>query len=115
MRLLFDQNVSHRLCSALAREFPGCAHVRDFGLERADDLTIWTFALEQGYTIVSKDEDFRQRSFVCGHPPKVVWLNVGNCPTDQIVETLRFHIEDLGAFDADPDASFLILRRPSRT
>ena len=109
MRLLFDQNLSHRLCSALAREFPSSAHVRDLGLERADDLTIWTFAREQGYTIVSKDEDFRQRSFLYGHPPKVVWLRVGNCSTEQVVEILRLHANNLAAFGADPEAAFLVL------
>jgi hypothetical protein len=29
MRLLFDQNLSHRLVSLLAAEFPGSQHVRD--------------------------------------------------------------------------------------
>ena len=29
MKLLFDQNLSHRLVSQLAAEFPGSTHVRD--------------------------------------------------------------------------------------
>lgn len=35
MRLLFDQNLSHRLVPALAREFPGSEHVRNVGLADA--------------------------------------------------------------------------------
>jgi HAD superfamily hydrolase (TIGR01490 family) len=35
--LLFDANVSHKLVSGLAGEFPGSAHVRDVGLRDADD------------------------------------------------------------------------------
>ena len=32
MKLLFDENLSHKLAGILAHEFPGCAHVRDIGL-----------------------------------------------------------------------------------
>ena len=62
MKLLFDQNLSHRLCEVLALEYPGAAHVRDFGLQADDDAVLWSFAIERGYTIVSKDDDFHQRS-----------------------------------------------------
>jgi predicted nuclease of predicted toxin-antitoxin system len=37
MRLLLDQNLSHRLTVALADVFPGSMHVRDLGLAHADD------------------------------------------------------------------------------
>lgn len=109
MRLLLDQNLSYRICKSLSREFPSAAHVRDFGLESADDQEVWEFARLNGYMIVSKDHDFHQRSFVHGHPPKVIWLRVGNCSTEMILDLLRRHLSDLAAFDADPDASFLIL------
>jgi predicted nuclease of predicted toxin-antitoxin system len=36
VKLLFDQNLSQRLVATLADEFPDCAHVRDFELQRAD-------------------------------------------------------------------------------
>jgi len=109
VKLLLDQNLSHHLVAALQSEFPGSAHVRDLGLERADDATLWDFARGSGHTIVSKDVDFHQRSFLHGHPPKVVWLRLGNSSTGQILETLRAHFAHLREFDRDPDASFLIL------
>lgn len=109
MKLLLDQNLSHRLCALLAHSFPSTAHVRGYGSQSAADEAIWAFAREHGYTIVSKDEDFHQRSFLYGHPPKVVWLRVGNCSTDQIAAILHRHEEGLRAFEADPEASFLIL------
>lgn len=37
MKLLFDENVSHKLVGILAHEFPGSAHVRDVGLRAAED------------------------------------------------------------------------------
>ena len=39
--------------------------------------------------IVSKDTDFRERSYVEGFPPKTIWLDVGNAETVAIAELLR--------------------------
>ena len=37
MKLLFDQNLSFKLCQALADLFPGSSQVRLLGLAEADD------------------------------------------------------------------------------
>lgn len=73
LRLLFDQNLAPALARRLADLYPGSAHVRDPGLAAADDEAIWSYAAANGYTIVTKDDDFRQRSFVRGAPPQVIW------------------------------------------
>ena len=109
MKLLLDENLSHRLVSAVQTDFPGSAHVRELGLQSADDATIWSFAKEHGYTIVSKDSDFHQRSFLYGHPPKVVWLRLGNGTTAQIQAALKRHSEDLHSFELDEEAAFIIV------
>ena len=109
MKLLFDQNLSQRLVPTLADEFPTSPHVRDFDLHRADDEAIWNFAKDNEFTIVSKDDDFHQRSFLYGHPPKVVWLRLGNCSTEQVAETLRRNVKELTAFENNPDAAFVAL------
>jgi predicted nuclease of predicted toxin-antitoxin system len=59
--------------------------------------------------IVSKDGEIHQRSFLLGHPPKVVWIRRGNCSTRDIETLLRDRLPDLLSFDADPEASFLAL------
>ena len=109
VRLLLDQNLSSRLVRALADVFRGSTHVRDVGLSRATDEAVWTYAARHGYVIVSKDAEFHQRSFVLGHPPKVVWIRRGNCSTRDIETLLRGRGPDLLAFDADPERSFLAL------
>jgi predicted nuclease of predicted toxin-antitoxin system len=75
----------------------------------AADHEVWGFAKANGFAIVSKDLDFQQRALLLGHPPKVVWLRVGNCSTTSVAALLRRHKADLLAFDADPAASFLAL------
>ena len=59
--------------------------------------------------IVSKDTDFHQRSFLFGGPPKVVWIRVGNCSTEDIGALLRQHHPDLITFDQDTQGVFLAL------
>ena len=64
MKLLFDQNLSHRLTGQLAAEFPGSAHVRDLGMAAAPDPALWAYAAANGFVIASKDTDFQQRALL---------------------------------------------------
>ena len=109
MRFLFDQNLSPRLKDLLAEIFPGVLHVRDVGLQSSDDEAIWRYAAQHGLTIVSKDADFRQRSFLFGHPPKVIWIRRGNCSTPEVEDILRANYDNLVAFEQDGEGSFLTL------
>jgi predicted nuclease of predicted toxin-antitoxin system len=109
MKLLFDENLSHRLVGQLAADFPGSAHVRDAGLATASDSAVWAYAAAHGFVIVSKDADFQHRALLLGHPPKVVWVRLGNCSTAAVVALLRARQADVLAFDSDPALSFLAL------
>ena len=91
MKFLFDENLSPRLVAALVDLYPGSCHVRNVGLERADDESVWVYARDYDLVIISKDADFHQRSFVIGYPPKVVWIRKGNCSTRDIEAILRRH------------------------
>jgi len=81
MKLLFDQNLSFRLCGLLSDLFPDCEHVRRLGFERADDLTLWRYARDKGYAFVTLDADFAELAALFGAPPKVIWLRRGNQST----------------------------------
>jgi predicted nuclease of predicted toxin-antitoxin system len=109
VKLLFDENLSHKLVEILAHEFPGCAHVRAIGLRAAEDSKIWDHALAQGLVIVSKDTDFRERSYVEGFPPKIVWLDVGNAGTTAIADLLRRERRRIERFENQEETSLLIL------
>jgi predicted nuclease of predicted toxin-antitoxin system len=89
MKLLFDQNLSFRLVQQLSAQFPDSAHVRDLGLAKAPDPQVWIHAKTHGFMIVSKDTDFQQRAMLYGHPPKVIWVRLGNCSTSSVAALLR--------------------------
>lgn len=109
MKLLFDENLSHKLVGYVANEFPGCVHVRGINLRGADDGRIWDHARAHGFVIVSKDTDFRERSYVEGFPPKVIWLDVGTAGTLAISELLRRERHRIERFETDQETSLLIL------
>jgi len=109
VKLLFDENVSPKLAEVLPNEYPGSVHATTVGLRGANDQEIWDFGRAQGFAIVSKDTDFRERSFVEGFPPKVIWLDVGNAGTTVIADLLRRERQRVEAFDKQDEASLLIL------
>jgi predicted nuclease of predicted toxin-antitoxin system len=109
VKLLFDQNVSPWLCRALADLFPNSVHVREVGLREADDIIIWDYASRHGFAVTTKDADFRQRSFLEGHPPKIIWLRLGNCSTRAIEALMRTRAADIEEFLTDETKSLLAL------
>ena len=109
MRLLFDENLSTALPRALADTYSDSAHVLDLGLGRATDDAVWKLAAAEERILVTKDEDFERLSVLRGAPPKVIWIRLGNCTTEDVVRLLRLRREQIQRFAADPDADFLAL------
>ena len=99
MKILLDANISWKLTNVLKPIFGECAHVDLIGLNvPADDIDIWDYALENGYTIVTKDNDFIDLLELRGFPPKVVLLKTGNNSSKALAELLiniKPMIEDL--------------------
>jgi predicted nuclease of predicted toxin-antitoxin system len=103
VKLLLDENLSDRIISRVADLF---------GLREADDFVVWEWARKHGFTIVSKDTDFHQRAIVFGHPPKIIWLRVGNCETSLITNLLRSRYQVIRQFIESETESLLVLERP---
>lgn len=78
MKLLLDENLSRRLVPFLQDAYPGTSQVVLLNLERADDVLIRQYALENDFVIVTRDADFYEMSLVYGQPPKIIWLKTGN-------------------------------------
>jgi predicted nuclease of predicted toxin-antitoxin system len=99
MKLLFDQNLSFKLCHQLADLFPESFHVRLVGLDRANDRALWEFAKNNNYTLVSLDADLADLAALLGPPPRLIWLRCGNQRTGVIENLLRAHREAIAAFE----------------
>lgn len=109
MRLLFDENLSFRLCGRLADLFPGSVQVRLEGLEHADDRAIWDHARLHGLVVVTHDADFADLAALLGPPPQVLLLRGGNSSTDEVEALLRRHADAIRNGLADPELACLEL------
>ena len=109
MKLLLDENLSDRIIHRIVDLYPDSEHVKTLGLINIDDAVIWEYAKANSFVIVSKDSDFHQRSLLYGHPPKFIYLRVGNCPTSKITQILRDNFDTIIQFESRETESLLVL------
>jgi predicted nuclease of predicted toxin-antitoxin system len=109
MRLLFDQNLAPGLVARLADLFPGSSHTERVGLAHATDDEVWEFARSSDFILVSKDADFGDLAALRGHPPKVLWLRLGNCTTAEVEALLRSSVEAIRHLYEDAASGILAL------
>lgn len=99
MKVLIDQNISHRIIPFLAEYFDTLTHVREIGLMNSDDYQIFMYARETKYdAILTLDEDFQHHILIHNAPPKVIWLRVGNCSTKHLANVIIQNIGDINTF-----------------
>ena len=99
MKLLFDENLSPKLPRLIAEPVSRQRSHPGLRFERRTDQAVWEYAGANGFTLVSKDGDFYQRSLLLGAPPKLVWLCLGNCTRDQLLNLLLEHENDIHALN----------------
>jgi len=89
MKILLDANISYKLAKKLTPIFGECLHVDLIGLNvPAQDIEIWKYAKENGFIIITKDDDFLNLMDIKGFPPKVVLLKTGNSSSKALMELL---------------------------
>jgi predicted nuclease of predicted toxin-antitoxin system len=109
MKLLLDENLSDRIIPKITDLYPKSEHVKTLGLTNTDDAIIWEYAKLNNFVIVSKDADFHQRSLLYGHPPKFIFLRIGNSPTPKIMQILRDNFNIIKEFNDSQEESILVL------
>ncbi len=109
MKLLLDENISSKLVKFLTDDFPESTHIDFLEMRGATDTSIWEYAKTKNYIIVSKDNDFRQRLFLFGSPPKVIWLSIGNGSTKVIKEFFLKNTKRIQVFAKEPTEGLLVL------
>jgi predicted nuclease of predicted toxin-antitoxin system len=109
MKLLFDQNLSPKLAKRLGDIFPGSSHVLFEGLDCSTDDEIWAHAIQNGFTIVTKDADYNNLSTLRGTPPKVIWLLTGNCTTSHVEAVFRTRLTQISSFEQDESLGTMVL------
>jgi predicted nuclease of predicted toxin-antitoxin system len=110
MKLLFDENLSRKLVPQVEDLFPGSAHVTRVGMSSGtSDRKIWNFAAESNFSIVTADRDFLSMATAEGHPPKIIFLENCDYPTEVALRIIRSEAGRILGFGRDA-RSVLILR-----
>ena len=107
MKLLFDQNISHRLIPKIKDILPRSIQIRQLGLENFSDKQIWEYAKRHEFTIVSFDVDFYNFFLVWGHPHKIIWIRTTNQTTNNLDIILRKRFASFQEFQEDTELACL--------
>jgi predicted nuclease of predicted toxin-antitoxin system len=96
MKLLLDENLSRRVIPFILDNYQNSTQVALIGLEKANDRTIWEYAIENDYVITTRDADFYEMSILLGQPPKILWLRTNN---QTKAETIRSLVDNQEAIE----------------
>jgi predicted nuclease of predicted toxin-antitoxin system len=113
MRLLLDENISWRLATYLRPYCAAVLHVRDIQLDNSPDTSIWRYARQYGYDVITKDEDFLRLVLAEGFPPRVVAVQNAQVPVAKLAEFILSRLPQIEAFLGEQtEFGFLQLRLP---
>ena len=79
------------------------------GLDAAEDSLVWQYARDNNFIVVTKDADFSELISVRGFPPKVIWICLGNCKTNDVESLIRSHVKEIENFSNNNTLGILIL------
>jgi predicted nuclease of predicted toxin-antitoxin system len=90
MKLIIDAQISPAIASWINRNFIDiqAISVRSVELQFAKDTEIYNYAKENGYVIMSKDDDFLSQIEKHGSPPALIWVTCGNTSNARMREIL---------------------------
>ena len=109
MKILYESNLSHKLVKSLQDIFPDSTHPKFFSSQKASDIEIWNYAQKFSYMIVTKNEDYHNLVTLKGHPPKVIWIRIGNCSNKIIEMILKKNLLTIHTFYENSEMSELLL------
>ncbi len=92
MKFLVDHQLPPALAKFLQSHGHTAQHVRELGLKQADDSVIWRHAAAHDLVVVSKDEDFYYLATSPGSTGKLVWVRIGNCRKQTLLELFQVRI-----------------------
>ena len=89
MIFLVDAQLPPALANWLTQQRHTAQHVDDLGLRDAEDVVIWNWALSSEAIVITKDEDFAERTARIASGPVIVWLRIGNSTNRALLEWLE--------------------------
>ncbi len=89
MKLILDENISHRLIKKLQSHFSEIISVNQIYPLGIPDRYIWKYAKDNNFSILTFDNDFQDLASLEGPPPKIILLRPGNLKTNEIANLIK--------------------------
>jgi predicted nuclease of predicted toxin-antitoxin system len=102
-------NLSKVLAGKLIPHLNHVIPVREITLSKFSDINIWNYARDNGYTIITKDNDFLYLSNLYGCPPKIIRLDCGNKSTSYISELIIKRMAEITIFAGNSECYMEII------
>ena len=97
MRFLCDVHISYKLANHLTELGFESVHVNDIlNKSETKDADICKYADQNDLIVVTKDADFRDSYFIKQTPKKLIKINLGNIPNQELN---RIFTENLSTFE----------------
>lgn len=96
-----DNQLPRALALFLASHGHSAQHVLDLGLDEAADAMLWKHARENDLILVSKDEDFFHLANRVGDEEKLVWVRIGNCRKQVLLEAFDHALPQIASAFAE--------------
>lgn len=77
-------------------------------VSRSDDISIWTYAKNNGFHILTKDNNFDEWSMLKGCPPKIIHLICGNQTTLFILNLIVTNTQLIQTFIRQSDGNCIL-------
>ena len=98
MKFLVDNQLPAAVARAISAAGAQACHVLGLGLASADDATVWQYACRNGFILISKDEDFFHLANRPGERGLLLWIRIGNCRKQRLLDEVVPRIGDVLAF-----------------
>lgn len=95
MNFLVDNQLPDALCNFLTAHGHQSKHVLNLRMDEATDLEIWKYATNGDWIVVSKDEDFLHLANRPGDAGKLLWVRIGNCRRETLLQTFEKELPDI--------------------
>ena len=109
MKLLIDQNISHKIIDSISDIYPESIHVTELNLAEDTDLQIWEYALVNDFVFLTTDSETCNRNVISTNSPKIICIKSEVVTTTKVEWTLRVNQETIEQFINSNDISSCLL------
>ena len=91
MRFLVDNQLPPSLARFISQDLQAEAlHVTEIGMRDSADAAVWSYAAENNFVVISKDDDF-VTLYSQTPSASLLWVRIGNCRRAFLLNVFRDH------------------------